>query len=1033
MDMRTLPPQNYLPWRGISDRVYTLTYLLSTFHAVILSALNLLGIVCAAYRLLHRYLIKRLWWDDYVVIIPLFLSLIYWPLFLVDFPYRLGLDVATASLRDRILNSFWLSFLPFILIVRLARIALALSLARIFPEGHRARRWSFFLVGLFSLQCITCIVISVVAAFMLLTKSPYEAWSFLSVWSRSSINVLELNLAAFDRRHILRFPSSCVSSCALLAAQASLQRTTINFDSILRKCLDYFNCSGLCITQFEYTSILGNRLAVPNPGPASSGGESNPKNFNSGFHGIGSLTFTRLQSHSLSATLPSFLLKITRLRTVETRPLPQSAEEATHHAPQIPCSCTLSSQSEEPPTTMTLTEISSVSWPTDPSLAPSRSTAPVIPFVAVPISILYSVSIACAIYRIFQGYVIKRLWWDDYTAIIPPLLSLVFWPLFLVSFPYRLGGTIIPSLAFFALSHNCLVGVSQASLSTRVLNSFWLTFLPFILIVRFARISISLSLARVFPSGHPVRRWCLFLVSTFAMWGLACIVIAMASCPQTSALFATSVRGHHCVFVRGSIPLRSLFLLIGNDLLLVISPLLFFWRLKLPSRERRLILIVSSASVLTTLSVVAYASIAGNPNAQGVDWLFLLQGLRHIEAGVSVLVCNLAVVSTCIYQKLVKALRREPEATAPEGTKETTQQPPLTQCSCTFSSHSEQASSSSRLTLTQISTLSSSVSVLYSIAIACAFYRLLHRYLIKRLWWDDYVVIVPLVLSLVYWPAFLLRIPYRLGVNISQAPFSIQVLSSFWFTYLPFILIVRFSRIAIALSLARVFPGGHPVRRWCFFLVGLFTLLGASCLIITVASCKQSSVLFVSTVRGNSCIYVAKNLPLKSLTILIDDFGSDCLLVVFSLHFFWRLRLPPKERRLILIVSCASVLTTLAVVAYATIAGNPDIQGVDWLLIIQGLRHIEAGVSLLVCNLAVVSTCMYQRLMKVFHQERPQLESTQESRQHSREHHCSCTLSNYSEESLSTMTLTEISSSMSSNTDLSLLESSPSRHSASTS
>ena len=107
-----------------------------------------------------------------------------------------------------------------------------------------------------------------------------------------------------------------------------------------------------------------------------------------------------------------------------------------------------------------------------------------IPFVAVPISILYSVSIACAIYRIFHRYVIKRLWWDDYTAIIPPLLSLVFWPLFLVSFPYRLGGTIIPSLAFFALAHNCLVGVSQASLSTRVLNSFWLTFLPFILIVR---------------------------------------------------------------------------------------------------------------------------------------------------------------------------------------------------------------------------------------------------------------------------------------------------------------------------------------------------------------------------------------------------------------------------------------------------------------------------------------------------------------------------------------------------------------------
>ncbi|KAF8894356.1 hypothetical protein CPB84DRAFT_1295018 [Gymnopilus junonius] len=108
----------------------------------------------------------------------------------------------------------------------------------------------------------------------------------------------------------------------------------------------------------------------------------------------------------------------------------------------------------------------------------------------------------------------------------------------------------------------------------------------------------------------------------------------MASCPHTSPLFVTSIRGHHCVTATGKIPLRSLVLLVDSllgDCLLIASPLLFFWRLKLPAPERRLILIVFCASGLTILSVVAYESLSSSSDTMGVDWLLILQGLRHIE------------------------------------------------------------------------------------------------------------------------------------------------------------------------------------------------------------------------------------------------------------------------------------------------------------------------------------------------------------------------------------------------------------------
>ncbi|KAF8894354.1 hypothetical protein CPB84DRAFT_1782873 [Gymnopilus junonius] len=297
------------------------------------------------------------------------------------------------------------------------------------------------------------------------------------------------------------------------------------------------------------------------------------------------------------------------------------------------------------------------------------------------------------------------------------------------------------------------------------------------------------------------------------------------------------------------------------------------------------------------------------------------------------------------------------------------------------------------------------LSILNLLAIAFAIYRLIHRYLIKRLWWDDYIAIIPLLLTLVYWPLFLARYPYRLPTSIAYASMRNRVLNSFWLSFLPFILIVRFARIVLALSLARLFPVGHRARRWSF-------IQCVACITISVASCKQTSPLLSTSANTHNCIYATKNIPLRSLVLLVGERPNLRLLLVISpLLFFWGLKLPLNQKRLILILFCASALTTLSVIAYASVTLNSQASmGIDWLFIIQGLRHLEAGVSLLVCNLAVVSTCIYQKIVRFSNRERPQLEIVGETR-HASQRECTCALSNFSSEFLSPMTLTEISTS----------------------
>lgn len=68
-----------------------------------------------------------------------------------------------------------------------------------------------------------------------------------------------------------------------------------------------------------------------------------------------------------------------------------------------------------------------------------------------------------------------------------------------------------------------------------------------------------------------------------------------------------------------------------GDTILIIFPLVFLWKIRLPQRERVLILTVFSSSILTMLSVLVFTVMAFSGIDLGPQANLIMTGLGHVE------------------------------------------------------------------------------------------------------------------------------------------------------------------------------------------------------------------------------------------------------------------------------------------------------------------------------------------------------------------------------------------------------------------
>ncbi|KAF9477984.1 hypothetical protein BDN70DRAFT_880512 [Pholiota conissans] len=240
----------------------------------------------------------------------------------------------------------------------------------------------------------------------------------------------------------------------------------------------------------------------------------------------------------------------------------------------------------------------------------------------VIITLLHIIAIGLTLLRLHYRRSTSRLGWDDYTAAFAVLIDIAYlgllWP------------------TFSAVSESMHLNISQYI-------KFWLNLEFFWAILCLVRASISLAISRVFPKKEPTRR---FTIGLAVFFGLLFISVQfIATCSNKNIFLSPNPGRFKCKWTE-SIRFGFIIINIATDLLLVAIPFYKLWRVRLPSRQRMLILAGFAASLLTTLGTIVGAVFQFAPDSWEPARMDLRLKMSYLEAGTCLAACNFLVIIT---------------------------------------------------------------------------------------------------------------------------------------------------------------------------------------------------------------------------------------------------------------------------------------------------------------------------------------------------------------------------------------------------
>ncbi|KAF8879463.1 hypothetical protein BD779DRAFT_1474298 [Infundibulicybe gibba] len=215
--------------------------------------------------------------------------------------------------------------------------------------------------------------------------------------------------------------------------------------------------------------------------------------------------------------------------------------------------------------------------------------------------------------RLSQRYTSQRLWYDDYTALFAVVVDCVFF------------------VALHVWTRSTTFGKGMA------FTFYWISAACFPLVTWFAKVSLALAIARIFPPGRTIRRFAIGMAWSF---GFLCTLILLGvsiSCGRDTSWYNSPE-------VQCDLPTPWASSHYASPFGFYAPPML--WRMKLPDEQRRLILAGFAASVWTSIAGGVCFVFAFGPNGQKTNRPLL----GHAMASISLIVCNLMAVVAYLYR-----------------------------------------------------------------------------------------------------------------------------------------------------------------------------------------------------------------------------------------------------------------------------------------------------------------------------------------------------------------------------------------------
>jgi len=248
-------------------------------------------------------------------------------------------------------------------------------------------------------------------------------------------------------------------------------------------------------------------------------------------------------------------------------------------------------------------------------------------------------------------------------------------------------------------------------------------------------------------------------------------------------------------------------------------------------------------------------------------------------------------------------------------------------------------------------------SIFHIVALSATAFRLVYRYRIRRLWWDDFFVAVAFPIDILYFADLWLRIHY----NNAAHPRHIKLIA-YWLNALPTFAVIWCARTSMALSLTRIIPPNSRLRYMSNGIAGLFSAFGVTIILIDIIKCNIDKAW-----RKAPAVSCRENAITR--TEFSFDILGDVLLAVVPVIVLWHLDLALKQKRLVITVFAASILTACAsIVLHTFLLGGPKF-GLGAGQVIAFMSHIEATIALFVANLLLIVAIIYKRLNKTGNSE----------------------------------------------------------------
>ncbi|KAH7890433.1 hypothetical protein F5I97DRAFT_29967 [Phlebopus sp. FC_14] len=236
-------------------------------------------------------------------------------------------------------------------------------------------------------------------------------------------------------------------------------------------------------------------------------------------------------------------------------------------------------------------------------------------------------------------------------------------------------------------------------------------------------------------------------------------------------------------------------------------------------------------------------------------------------------------------------------------------------------------------------TLSIAMSVLEGLSLLLTLFRLWFRLRIQRFWWEDAWAAV----------SFVCGASFIVGVWIYIKADNEAALVAAWVCTAMFTSIVWAVRMSLIFSIIRIVVPTRRLRRLTYAISILFVLTWSSLMVVKALECG---------IRRNAKAKPACSLPKSVASFeLATDVAADTILIFVSLRLLWRVKLPTRQRRMILCIFSSCAVMTLFSLLHALCQLIPVKDGQAIFL------DLEIISSTIVCNLLVVVTYAYRVIL----------------------------------------------------------------------